>query len=74
MFSYDLVVVINFGSACDLSKSDQHDLEVNTLTNSSVLSTFGSLNLESTILADNYDYFENHLSSVRKSDKRDRRW
>lgn len=62
-------VVINYGSACDLSRSDQHDLEVNTLANSSVLSTFGSLNLESLILTANYDYFENHISLVRKSDK-----
>lgn len=62
-------VVIKYGSGCDLSKSDQHDLEVNTLSNSSVLSTFGSLNLESTILTNNYDYFENHISFVRRSDK-----
>ena len=52
-----------------MSKSDQHDLEVNTLANSSVLSTFGSLNIESLILTGNYDYFENHISLVRKSDK-----
>lgn len=62
-------VVIKYGSGCDLSKSDQHDLEVNTLANSSVLSTFGSLNLESAILTANYDYFENHISFVRRSDK-----
>lgn len=62
-------VIVNYGSACDLSKSDQHDLEVNTLANASVLSTFGSLNIESLILTDNYNYFENHISLVRKSDK-----
>lgn len=62
-------VVINFGSACDLSKSDQHDLEVNTLANASVLSTFGSLNLESMTLSENFNYFENRISMVRKSDK-----
>lgn len=62
-------VVINYGNACDLSKSDQHDLEVNTLANASVLSTFGSLNLESQILTNNFNYFENHISMVHKSDK-----
>lgn len=62
-------VVINYGNACDLSKSDQHDLEVNTLANASVLSTFGALNLESQILTKNFDYFENHISLVHKSDK-----
>ncbi len=61
--------VINFGNNCDLSRSDQHDLEVNTLSNSSVLATFGSLNIESSILAVCYDYFENQISMVRKSDK-----
>ena len=62
-------VSISFGNACDLSKSDQHDLEVNTLSNSSVLSVFGSLNMDSQVLSDNYDFFENHISLVRRSDK-----
>lgn len=62
-------VIIIFGNACDLSKSDQHDLEVNTLANASVLATFGSLNLESLILSENFNYFENHISMVHKSDK-----
>ena len=62
-------VVINYGGACDLSKSDQHDLEVNTLANASVLSTFGALNLESQILSKNFDYFENHISMIHRSDK-----
>lgn len=62
-------VVISFGGACDLTKSDQHDLEVNTLANASVLSTFATLNLNSQILSKNFDYFENHISMVYKSDK-----
>lgn len=62
-------VIIIFGNACDLSKSDQHDLEVNTLANASVLSTFGSLNLESVILSENFNYFDNRISMVHKSDK-----
>ena len=62
-------VSISFGNACDLSKSDQHDLEVNTLSNSSVLSVFGSLNIDSQVLSDNYNFFENHISLIRRSDK-----
>lgn len=62
-------VIINYGNVCDLSKSDQRDLELNTLANASVLSTFGALNLESQILSKNFDYFENHISMVHKSDK-----
>lgn len=54
-------VVISYGNVCDLSKSDQRDLEVNTLANASVLSTFGALNLESQILSKNFDFFENHI-------------
>lgn len=61
-------VVINYGNACDLSKMDQHDLKVNTLANASVLSTFGALNLKSQILSRNFDYFENHISLVHKSE------
>lgn len=60
-------VVINYGSACDLSKSDQHDLLMNTLANSSVIATFAALNMESDILSANYNFFENHVSMVRKS-------
>jgi len=62
-------VIINFGNSCDLSKSDQHDLEINTLSNASVLATFGSLNLDSDLFTRNYDYFENQISMVRKSDR-----
>lgn len=61
-------VVISYGNACDLSKTDQHDLKVNTLANASVLSTFGALNLESQILSKSFDYFENHISMVHKSE------
>lgn len=62
-------VQIAFGNCCDLSKNDRHDLEVNTLSNATVLSVFGSLNLESKILASNLAYFENRISYVKKSDK-----
>ena len=44
-------------------------MEVNTLANASVLSTFGALNLDSQLLSKNFDYFENHISMVHKSDK-----
>ena len=60
-------VVINYGSACDLSKSDQHDLLMNTLANSSVIATFAALNMGSDILLANYNFFENHVSIARKS-------
>ena len=61
-------VVINYGNACDLSKMDQHDLKVNTLANASVLSTFGALHLESQIMSKSFDYFDNHISLVHKSE------
>jgi AAA15 family ATPase/GTPase len=62
-------VIITYGNACDLSKSDQHDLDINTLPNSSVLSTYGMLNIDSKVLTDNYDYFDQRISIVHKSDK-----
>lgn len=58
---------IQFGPSCDLSKQDQHDLEVNLRSNASVLSIFRGLNLDSPLLFENYDYFENRISNVRKS-------
>ena len=61
--------VISFGMASDLSKSDQRDLEVNTLNNSTVLASFGAMNLESKVLKSNYDYFANRISRIRKSDQ-----
>lgn len=62
-------VKIVFGSCCDLSKNDQHDLELNTVSNSTVLSVFASLNLESRVLSSNLSYFENRISYVKKGDK-----
>lgn len=62
-------VIVVFGNCCNLSKTEQHDIELNTLTNSSVLSVFGSLNIENEILQANYNYFNNHISRVHKSDK-----
>lgn len=61
--------VISFGMASDLSKSDQRDLEVNTLNNSTVLASFGAMNLESKVLKSNYDYFVNRISRIHKSDQ-----
>ncbi|MBR5715565.1 MAG: ATP-binding protein [Bacteroidales bacterium] len=58
---------INFGSACDLNESDQHDLEINLWNNATVLATFGSLNLVSKLMKTNYDYFVNRLSIVHKA-------
>lgn len=62
-------VQIVYGNSCDLSKNDRHDLEVNTLSNSTVLSTFACLNLDSKILSSNLYYFEDKISYVKKGDK-----
>lgn len=62
-------VVINYGQGCDLSHTDKHALEVNTLNNTTVLCQFGAMNLESRILKQNYDYFLNHISKVHKSEQ-----
>ena len=62
-------VLIAYGSACDLSKSDQHDLEVNMLSNSSVISTFATLNIDSAVLSTNFDFFEEHIGIVHRANK-----
>ena len=62
-------VQIIYGNCCDLSKNDRHDLEVNTVENSTVLSVFASLNLESKILSSNLLYFEDRISYVKKGDR-----
>lgn len=70
--SYDSntdTVHVSFGIACDLTKNDQRDLSINTVNNSSVMSVFGSLNLESKILRTNYDYLHNRISFVHRSDQ-----
>lgn len=61
-------VAIKFGTACDLSRQDQRMLEANTVQNATVLSVFGTLNLESRVLTDNYNYFINRISLVKRSD------
>lgn len=62
-------VAIKFGQACDLSKKDQRTLESNVIQNSTVLSVFGALNLESFILRQNYDYFSQRISLVRRGEQ-----
>ena len=62
-------VQIVYGNGCDLSKNDRHDLEINTVANSTVLSSFAYLNLESKILSANLYYFEDKISYVKKGDK-----
>ena len=62
-------VAIKFGQACDLSKNDQRMLEANVIQNSTVLSVFGALNLESVILRKNYDYLSQRISLVRRGDQ-----
>ena len=62
-------VVIKFGPACDLNKGDQRMLEANVIQNATVLSVFGALNLESRVLKDNYDYFINRISLVKRGNQ-----
>ena len=61
-------VLITFGQASDLNKNDQRMLEASTLNNASVLSQFGSMNLDSKILRLNYDYISNSISRVHQGD------
>ena len=61
------MVSIKFGSDNSISKRTQQALKLTVIQNSSVLSVFGSLNLESESLKSNYDYFDKHISIVRKS-------
>lgn len=60
-------VSIKFGSDSTISKSTQQALRLTVIQNASVLSVFGSLNLESQTLKMNYDFFDQHVSFVHKS-------
>lgn len=62
-------VSVKFGSACDLSKPDQRILESSVTQNATVLSVFGDKNLNSRVLRDNFNYFANHISLVKRSDQ-----
>ena len=62
-------VSIKFGSACDLSRADQRMLESSVIQNATVLSVFGEKNLNSRVLRDNFNYFVNHISLVKRSDQ-----
>lgn len=62
-------VAVKFGSACDLSKTDQRILESNVTQNATVLSVFGNKNLNSRVLRDNFSYYVNHISLVQRSDQ-----
>lgn len=55
---------ISFGNACDLSIDEKKALIANTINNSSVLATFGSMNLTSKVLRKNFIYFRNELSVI----------
>lgn len=60
-------VSIKFGSDSSINKATQQALKLTVIQNSSVLSVFGSLNLESLSLKANYDFFDKHIGIVRKS-------
>lgn len=62
-------VLVNFGPACDMSKASQRLLVTNVIQNATVLSVFGSLNIESRVLRENYDYFIDRVSLVRRGDQ-----
>lgn len=62
-------VSVKFGPACDLNKADQRMLESSVNQNATVLSVFGDKNLNSRILRDNFNYFANHVSLVKRSDQ-----
>ena len=62
-------VVVKFGPACDLSKTDQRMLESSVNQNATVLSVFGDKNMNSRVLRDNFNYFANHISLVQRSDQ-----
>lgn len=59
---------IVFGNACDLCSEDKKNLSANTLGNTSVLATFGSMNLTSAVLRSCYQYFRNEMRFVSESD------
>jgi AAA15 family ATPase/GTPase len=58
---------ISFGNACDLCAEDKKTLLANTLGNTSVLATFGSMNLTSAVLRNCYQYFRNEIRFVSES-------
>lgn len=60
-------VAIKYGPTNVINKATQQALLMNVIQNSSVLSVFGYLNLESQILRANYDFFAQQISMVRKS-------
>ena len=62
-------VAIKFGPASDLNKNAQRQLEINVIQNSTVLSVYGSLNIESRVLRGNYAYFVDRISMVRRSEQ-----
>lgn len=55
------LVEIKFGASCDLSKTAQRELEINTVKNATVLSQFGAMNLDSPLLRQTYDYLKTKI-------------
>lgn len=62
-------VSIKYGPACDLIKTDQRMLEASMRQNATVLSVYGGVNMESKVLRENFDYFANRISMVKRSDQ-----
>lgn len=62
-------VVVKYGQGCDLKKEDQRMLEKSVIQNATVMAIFKTLNLESRVMNENYDYFVNHIGLVKRSDQ-----
>ena len=62
-------VGIKYGPGCDLKKEDRRVLEKNVIQNSTVLAVFGGMNISSSLLRQNYDFFAQRISLVRRSDQ-----
>lgn len=62
-------VEITFGPALDLDRRAQRLIYLATLPNTTVLATFGKLNISSNILRANFNFFANRISTVRRADK-----
>lgn len=63
------MVEIVFGQSCTMSKQDQRALQANIISNSTVLSQFGNMNLDCPQLRAVYDYFTNRISRISRGDK-----
>lgn len=62
-------VAVKYGPECDMNRLDQRVLEKSVTQNSTVMAVFGGMNMESTVLKQNYDYFVQRVSLVRRGEQ-----